>query len=101
MTLYVGETTRIQTTATDFEGAPLTNLNVTQALVTIWRKSDNVIVLNAANMTYDSDTGAWHYDWQTGATPQSAGSYLAKCFLAGVDFETWEYKTFRLVANPV
>jgi len=101
MTICVGETIRVQTTATNFEGDELTDQNVTTATVTIYRKTDNAVVAGPANMTFDTDTGAWHYDWQTGATPQSAGSYLAKCFLAGLEFETWEYKTFSLRANPV
>lgn len=101
MPLYTGETTRIQTSATDYNGVTLDDDNVETALVTIYRKSDNEIIVQEASMAWDPVNGVFYYDWQTGATPQAAGTYLAKVYLAGIDYETWEYKRFKLLANPV
>lgn len=101
MPLYTGETTRIQTSATDYNGEALTDENVDTALVNIYRKADNALIVADAAMSYDPDEGVFYYDWQTGATPQDPGSYFAKVYLAGDDYETWEYVRFRLLANPV
>jgi hypothetical protein len=99
MTLYAGETTRITSTAEDFDGTPLTDANVSSATVTIYKKSDNSIILPTANMVYSDDDAQWFYDWDTDAV--SSGTYLAKVRLVGATFDTWEFKRFRLSTNPV
>lgn len=99
MTLYAGETTRITTTATDFDGEALTDDNVSSATVTIYKKADNTVVLPTTPMTYDTVDEQWFYDWDTDLI--SSGTYLAKVRLIGATFDTWEFKRFRLSTNPV
>lgn len=102
MALYAGETTRIRSSAQDFEENDLTNVEVLSATVTIWRKSDDTMVLAPTTMDFDSDGNFWYYDWSTGgATPIESGTYLAKIRLIGATFDSWEYKRFKLQANPI
>lgn len=99
MTLYAGETTRIQTTATDLDAeTPLTSGDVVGAFVTIFRNSDKTEILAETAMVYSGAVGGWLYDWDT--TGVAAGTYLAKIRLEGTDFDTWEFLRIRLNRNP-
>jgi hypothetical protein len=98
MALYVGETTRIKSEGTDFDGEPLTDTNVTSATLTVVLKSDLSVVVDEEDMTYDDDLEYWYYDWDTSG--QDAGAYKARVTYLGATFETWEFKDFRLRVNP-
>lgn len=102
MTLYVGETTRIRSTANDFDDNPLTDADVTSVKLDVTRKSDSAVILSNITMTWDSTHEYWYYDWVTNtATPIAAGAYRAKVTYFGLNFETWEFKDLRFKANPV
>lgn len=98
MTLYVGETTRLKSVGTDFDGEPLTDSNVTSATLTVVLKSDLTEVVSEEDMTWDEDLAYWYFDWDTSG--QEAGAYKARVKYLGATFETWEFKDFRLRVNP-
>lgn len=100
MGLFVGETTRIKSTANDFDDNPITDQDASSVKVTIWRKSDNVVIKTDENLTWDSTHEYWYYDWDTNtATPIAAGAYVAQVTYTGVNYVTWEYKTIRFKAK--
>jgi hypothetical protein len=102
MALYVGETTRIKSTAEDFDANPITGTMSVSVKVTIWRKSDSSIVKQDETMTWDSTHKYWYYDWDTNAaTPIAAGAYIAQVVYTGLGYVTWEYSTIRFKAKLV
>src|SRR5438552_2436643 len=101
MTLYAGETCRLKCIATDFDGTILTNTEVMSARVTVYRKSDSVVIFSD-NLQYDSSDKSFIYDWQTGgATPADAGNYIAKMVFVGNTYLTEEFHRFKLARTPV
>lgn len=102
MTLYVGETTRVKSTAKDFDDVSITDADNVAVVVTIWRKSDNVIVKLNEALTWDSEHEYWFYDWDTNvATPISAGTYVAQVVYTGITYVTWEYKQIKFKAKLI
>ena len=98
MAIYSGETIRIRTSATDFEGLTLTNDDVTAAEITFYDQAGDP-VHGPAVMQYDSGNVRWFYDWNT--TGMSGGQYRIKVRLTGLLFDSWEYARVRLSDNPV
>jgi hypothetical protein len=96
MTLYVGETIRISTSATDYDGDPIVNVDVTSATVEVQR-SDGEEALAETAMSWDGDDNEWYYDWDT--DDLEVGTYIAKCRIVGLSLDSWEFKTFRLNRN--
>lgn len=92
--MYVGETVRIKSTITDFNGDALTPDSVTTAEVTIYIGATPLV----GTLTYSTTREYWFYDWDTEG--MAGGSYKAKLRFVGAAYDTWEYLTIRLKAIP-
>ena len=98
MTLYAGETVRIESTMTGFDEEPLVGDDVTSVTVEIWDAA-GVVVQVVTPMSWSPEQLGWLYLWQTGLNP--AGGYRARVLATGpAETVSWEYKTFRLAKNP-
>ena len=98
MALYAGETVRVKSEITDFNGVAITPDDVTEATITIYDTAGDVVI-DAAPLTYDTTYTYWYYDWDT--VVGTEGAYRAKVRFVGAAYDTWEYITVRLRRNPV
>lgn len=99
MAKYVGETIRISTTATDFDGVSLLEDDDFDTVeVTIYDAIGDVISGPVA-MVWDEDHTHWAYDWDTDAV--EAGTYRLKVRVATGSTENWEFGRVQLKNNPV
>ena len=97
MTLYAGETVRLSTKATKYDGTtPLTPDDIDSAWVVVF-DADNVVVLDSTELAWDAASQEWFYDWPT----DSSGTYRAKFRLVGIGIDAWEYLRVRLKADPI
>lgn len=99
MAKYVGETIRISTTATDFDGdTELGDGDFDTIELTIY-DADGDLVTGPHDMDWDALRSHWAYDWDTDAA--DAGTYRLKVRVATGSTENWEYGRLSLKANPV
>lgn len=99
MTLYAGEAVEVFVgAANDFDGADLTDSNVTSMTVTIYNADLTAEVIDEP-MTYATGEG-WSFLWfPSSSTP---GDYQAKVTLIAVDAsESVEWSRIRLAPNRV
>lgn len=96
---YVGETIRIATTATDFDGeTALTDADLDSVELTIYDAALAVVVGPVA-MTWNATYSHWAYDWDTSAA--EAATYRLKVQMTSGTTESWEYGRLALKTNPV
>lgn len=99
MAKYVGETIRISTTATDFDGdTALEDGDLATIEVTIYDSAGDVLT-GPHDMDWDADHSHWAYDWDTNAV--DAGTYRLKVRVATGSTENWEFGRVQLKSNPV
>ena len=92
MTLYAGETVIIKHTAT-LDGEQLTNLDVSDVLVSIYEMDDTVL-LSEVSMPWSSVAERWEYSWSSPGP--DAGKYRVKIRVSGLDgSDNWEYQILR------
>lgn len=109
MTIYTGETVRVRTSATGYNGAAITEDDVTDVTMEFFDSTGESLftVSTASGVTYDTLNGRWYYDWHTDIGVQASpvptvGAYKVKVYYhGGTAFDSWEYLTVRLKRNPV
>lgn len=95
-TLYAGEEVQVSSTVRGFNAeGPLTDVDVTSVVISIFTSASTTPFLDAAPMTWDSDEEFWFYLWDT--TSMSAGHYKARIDVIGLDGKpSIEWRIIRL-----
>lgn len=102
---FAGETVRVRSKITDYDGVAITDADGVTVTLDIWNP-DKTHLLGPVEMLWQPTHAYWYYDWTTkttDATPVAlaVGTYRSRVTAEGGGKDAWQFGRIKLSANPV
>jgi hypothetical protein len=102
---FAGETVRVRSKITDYDGKAVTDADAVTVTLDIWTPGKTHFA-GPLTMTWETVHKYWYYDWVTNdgaATPTAfpIGTYRSRVTVEGGGKDAWQFGRIKLSPNPV